>query len=372
MTSKKDILLTVNDINKIVKNAIPTNYIKITAEIRKPVIKNGHLYMDLKQDNNTVQAIVWRSKMTNDIKKLKDGDKITAQGKLGYYEARGTVNVHINKLLSTSGTGDLMVEYEKLKKDFENRGYFDKEIPLPNKLNNILILSSKSGAAIQDFYHVIESYNCDVKMTLIDVIVQGENCPKTIIDYLNNNDTDNYDLIVITRGGGSFEDLFGFCKAELAECVYNLEKPVLSAIGHQVDTTLLDYVADYKATTPTEAAHFIVKHNEKYKTEIKDKLIDYKDDIKDMLLNNVYELQQMKSKFNTIIKEIARKNIITQLNNNTKKLYLMKINTGIEITDKNNNIVTPDNLIDVLNNNIIIMNVGGKKVELNINSFKYY
>jgi exodeoxyribonuclease VII large subunit len=371
MSEKKQTLLSVNDINKIVKNSIPKGSIKIKAEIRKPVIKGGHLYMDLKQDNNTVQAIVWRSKVTNDIKKLKDGDNITAQGYLNYYEARGSINVIINKLLSTSGTGDLMLEYEKLKKDFEDKGYYNKELPLPSKLENILILSSKSGAAIQDFYHVIESYKCDVKMTLIDVSVQGDNCPKSIIDYLNSNDTADYDLVVITRGGGSFEDLFGFCKAELVECVYNLESPVLSAIGHQVDTTLLDYVADYKTTTPTEAAHFIVKHNEKYKTDIKDKLNDYKEDIKEMLLNNIYKLQQMKTKFNTLIKDIGKKIIINSISDDIKKLYSMKINTGIDITDKNNNTITIDNLTDILDEKIIIINVGGKKVELNINSYNF-
>ena len=135
-----------------------------------------------------------------------------------------------------------------------------------------------------------------VNQELVNVIVQGNDCPSNIIKYLEDNfiknSNDTFDLIVLTRGGGSFEDLFGFCKPELIECIYKLKIPLLSAVGHQIDTTLVDYIADIVAPTPSLAAQYIVDHNKKYVKELNHIKLSLLEQIKDdfseqnIILNN--------------------------------------------------------------------------------------
>lgn len=260
--------MNINELSMLIKKSLPKENIKLTAEVRQPKISNGHMYLNLKDNTGLISACIWKCNITNSIKELSDGDNITIRGNLNYYSGRGSLNFIIDKLLEKKGEGDLKVQYKKIMKEFENKGYFlpEKKLKLPERLNKILLLTSKNGAAIEDFYHTLENENCKIDHTLIDVIVQGSDCPSNICKVLNNSDTfkNNYDMIVITRGGGSFEDLFGFCQPELIETVYNLNVPVLSAIGHMVDTTLLDYVADFVAATPSLAGQFIVNHNKKY------------------------------------------------------------------------------------------------------------
>lgn len=293
--------MNINEISNLIKKSLPKESIKLTAEVRQPKISNGHMYLNLKDNTGLINACIWKSNITDNLKELSDGDNITIRGKLNYYSGRGSLNFIIDKLLEKKGEGDLKLQYKKIMKEFENKGYFlqEEKLVLPERLNKILLLTSKNGAAIEDFYHTLENENCKIDHTLIDVIVQGSECPSNICKVLNNLDTfkNNYDIVVITRGGGSFEDLFGFCQPELIETIHNLKVPVLSAIGHQIDTTLLDYVADYVAATPSLAGQFIVNHNRKYIDNLVIK--------KNIMLNNLI---------------INIKNKLDILNNNKRKI----------------------------------------------------
>ena len=333
--------MKVNDISELIKKALPNDNLKLCAEVRQPKISNGHMYLNLKDNSGMIGACVWKSNITSQIKELQDGDNIVVKGTLNYYSGRGSLNFIINKLLKKKGDGDLKLQYNKIMKDFEKRGYFlpDKKIKIPNKITNILLLTSKTGAAIEDFYHTLENSNC--KIEHIDVIVQGNNCPSNICKILKDPKTledKNYDMIIITRGGGSFEDLFGFCQPELIETVYDLNIPVLSAIGHQVDTTLLDYVADYVAATPSLAGQFIVNHN---KTYINTLIVK-----KNIMLNNLF---------------LNIKNKIDILNNQKRKVDNFKY----ELNDIK--IKIKQELYKKINNQNLILTESKKKVD----DFKY-
>ena len=284
----------IKDLSDLIKKNVPKDKITLVAEVREPKLRGGNMYLTLKDDNGYINCIIWKSNITKEISLLKEGSKIKVIGNLNFYQNRCSLSFVISKLLSIEGKGELMEEYDKTFKYYNDKGYFleSKKIKPPKIIKNILILTSKEGAAIQDFYYGIDNGGIKVEHELVNVIVQGNDCPSNIIKYLEENIIDkdlNYDMIVLTRGGGSFEDLFGFCKPELIECISKLKIPLLSAIGHQVDTTLVDYIADIVAPTPSLAAQFIVDHNKKYADELKHIKLSLLEQIKeDINEQNIY------------------------------------------------------------------------------------
>ncbi len=250
-----------------------------------------------------------------------------------------------------------------MKIAFEKKGYFleDNKLRVAKVIKKILILTSKNGDAIKDFYHCVEHNNLNLDDDFINVSVQGNDCPNSICKIIKSDEIyqNNYDMIVITRGGGSFEDLFGFCQKELIESVYKCKIPILSAVGHKQDTTLLDYVADYVAPTPSLAAQFIVDHNKKYT----DKLIFIKDNIKNELsdyihkeLNKIYlcerKLIEQKSEYQNFLEKI-KNNIIFDLNNSIMNLDKLdnkyQMTNNIKLFSNDNEINEYNSLIEILN-----------------------
>lgn len=338
----------IKDLSDLIKKNIPKDKITLIAEVREPKLRSGNMYLTLKDDNGYINCIIWKSNITNEISGLKEGSKIKVIGNLNFYQNRCSLSFVISKLLSIEGKGELMEEYDKTFKYYNDKGYFleSKKIKPPKVIKKILILTSKEGAAIQDFYYGIENGRIKVEQELVNVIVQGNDCPSNIIKYLEENIIDkdlDYDIIVLTRGGGSFEDLFGFCKPELIECIFKLKIPLLSAIGHQVDTTLVDYIADIVAPTPSLAAQFIVDHNKKYVEELKHIKISLLDQIKDdmneqhIILNNYknklsFYYENLKDYFYNCIKDSINKT----------KLEFFKIKTKYHF---DNNIIISDNKV---------------------------
>jgi len=371
----------IKDLSDLIKKNIPKEKITLVAEVREPKLRGGNMYLTLKDDNGYINCIIWKSNITNEIQSLKEGGKITVIGNLNFYQNRCSLSFVISKLLSIDGKGELMEEYEKIFKYYNDNGYFleSKKIKPPNVIKKILILTSKEGAAIQDFYYGIENGGIKIEQELVNVIVQGNDCPSNIIKYLENNIIDkdvDYDLIVLTRGGGSFEDLFGFCKPELIDCIHKLHIPLLSAIGHQVDTTLVDYVADIIAPTPSLAAQYIVDHNKKYVDElkyIKQSLLEQiKDDINDKnIIFNNYKNRLLVSYEN--LKEYFYNNIKESIVKSKTDLFKIKnkyqYNNNILIS--NEMIIEDDNIFeDLLKNKKEFSIIINKKV-FAFSNYKY-
>jgi len=325
--------LTITEFCNFIKEVIPNKKYLVSGEVNQLKNSHGHLYFTFKDSENSLSTTIWRNKIESLQINIKEGDKITVEGRLDFYSAMGKLNFIVDKIITNEGLGELLKKYEKIKDDFLKKGYFDvdrKKILKPI-IKNILVLTSETGAAYQDFIFTLENSGSKVNYDLIDVIVQGVDCPKNIcieMEKIKNDKDINYDLVIITRGGGSFQDLFGFSQPELIETIYNFNLPVLSAIGHQVDNPLSDLVSDYSTPTPTLAAQFIIDHNKKYTKnlqKIKQNLIEH---INMYSMNYLNKLNLLKTKINNKWDRVFRKNleneIITELHGMLRKLDLFE------------------------------------------------
>jgi exodeoxyribonuclease VII large subunit len=315
--TKNEHIFTVSELSDYLKSIISNKKIKVIGEVSQPVLRGGHLYFSLKDDSSNIKSIVWKSKNI-DKESISEGQKLTLECKLDFYGGNGTINLIVDKIITQDGSGELFIKYEKIKQEFTIKGYFDKsrKKQLPQIIKNILILTSEKGAALQDFIYNLDNNKSLINYDIQDVKVQGTDCPKTICEYLEQLKKTNiiYDLVVITRGGGSFEELFGFSQPELIESVYNFHLPVLSAIGHQVDNPLLDLIADISSPTPSLAAQFIVDYNKKFISGLE----KIRDNIKSDLLNEITERQNMLSKLNEKIYKLF--NRLVNLKNDCQNL----------------------------------------------------
>ncbi len=299
--------LEVKQLGETIKDSLPVEAIKVIGEVSQPKNFRGNLYLNLKDNYCNIKAIIWKSRYEDFKTEIKDGDKIVVEGKLDFYGGNGSISFIIDKLIKHGGEGELFKLYQKYKKEFEDKGYFlqDKKLPISKKIEDILLITSEQGAAIQDFIYAIDNNKSKLNYDIIDAPVQGIDCPRIIIQKLNKIDK-KYDIIVITRGGGSFEDLFGFSKPELIESIFKFDQPVLSAIGHQVDNSLLDLVADISSPTPSLAAQYIVDINKKFVSNLE----SIRDIVKNDLLQIFYdvgnELSKCEERINIIIYSFDR------------------------------------------------------------------
>lgn len=358
-----NIPITIKQLSDIIQNNLPIKTFTIKGEVSKPRTYNGHLFFILKDTKSSINGKIWSSTLQKINKQIKDGDNITVKGKLNYYGARGDVSFIISKLIKHDGTGDLFRLYQENKKMFQEKGYFDdsNKLPLPDVIKNVLILTSENGDAIQDFFHVLKDNGCLLKNKLINVSVQGNNCPKDICFQLNQLE-EIYDLIVITRGGGSIEDLFGFCKPKLIETVYQFNQPVLSAIGHKKDNTLLDFVADVNAPTPSLAGQFIVNHNKNYLKKLDNIKTNLQSILRQKLLEQNKNLNKLKEKlkyhslFLKRIQMTCQNNILNYIHRYQNELVLLlerlkrmsHIGESVKLYFKDKHIKNIDFLIRIL------------------------
>ena len=285
--------LEIKQLGEAIKEALPDKTYRVIGEVSQPKIFRGNVYLNLKDNYCNIKSIIWKTKYEEFNSEIKEGDKIIVKGKLDFYLANGSVSFIIEKLVKHDGEGELHQLFQKYKKKFEDLGYFlpTKKLKLPSTIEKILLITSEQGAAIQDFIYALDNNKSNLDYKIIDVPVQGNMCPSVIIQKLKMIE-DKYDAIVITRGGGSFEDLFGFSQPELVEAVHLFDQPVISAIGHQVDISLLDLVADVNCPTPSLAAQYIIDVNKKFILNLDEK----KDDVRDNLLGI----------FNQINKELGK------------------------------------------------------------------
>ncbi len=370
-------LLNISDLCNIIKNNLPITKFKIIGQVCQPKLSQGHLYLILQDKYTSIKAIIWKSTYENMSNKINEGDNITVIGKLNYYTLTGTVNIVIEKIITNNGIGELEIKYNLLKKEFESKNYFAKEnkILLPLIIKKILIITSSTGAAIQDFIFNLENNQSKINYEILDVPVQGSDSPNIISKKLLNI-TDYYDVIIIMRGGGSYQDLFGFSDPQLIEAVYKFKEkkiPILSAIGHQIDNPLLDLVADYSSPTPSLAGQFLVDINKMYISKLNNIKNNYKQDI----INKLYEKQKKLSKLqNSLYNNFNNiRNITYKFNNDirnelvNKKIkleYLLKSldNPYIELFNLDLKKINNEEEINI--NDLLLMKWNNKKFKIKI------
>ena len=219
----------------------------------------GHIYFSIKDENSKINAIMFSSNAKKLLFKPVDGSKILVTGRIAIYEATGGYQIYVDEMLE-DGVGNLYIAYEKLKQDLSKEGLFDEKYKkkIPKMPERIGVVTAPTGAAIKDIISTIKRRFPICDIFLFPSLVQGENAKDDIVSKIKIADSYNLDVLIVGRGGGSIEDLWPFNEEIVARAIFDCKTPIISAVGHEIDFTIADYVADLRAPTPTGAAEMAV------------------------------------------------------------------------------------------------------------------
>ena len=257
-------ILSVTDINKYVKTLFENDPLLPEVSVRGEITNfkahyTGHLYFTLKDEYSTIKCVMFKGYSQFLKFKPADGMKVVIKGQVSCFERDGVYQIYC-KSMSPEGLGDLYLAYEQLKEKLNKEGLFDDihKKPIPFLPKRVGVITSRTGAVIRDIINVSTRRYPNVDLLVYPAAVQGVNVASTVIEGLKTfNKLKNVDVIIIARGGGSFEDLFGFNDEALAREVFASQIPVVSAVGHETDFTICDFVSDLRAPTPSAAAELV-------------------------------------------------------------------------------------------------------------------
>ena len=256
--------LTVRQVNQYIKSLLGKDYVLGHLVVRGEVSEckyhpSGHLYFTLKDDSGILKCVMFASDRAGLKFRLEVGNEVTVSGRISIYERSGSYQLYAHKIERT-GAGELYARYEALKKKLSEQGMFDEiyKRAIPRYAKCIGIVTASSGAAIRDIVNVATRRNPHIHLILAPVTVQGEEAPASIVAGLKAIAEQPVDVVIVGRGGGSIEDLWAFNDERVAQAVFDCPVPVISAVGHESDTTITDYVADLRAPTPSAAAELAV------------------------------------------------------------------------------------------------------------------
>ncbi len=281
--NSSDKIVGISELTRRIKRLLEGGFSSVAVQGEVSNFKHhqpsGHLYFTLKDDNASLNAVMWRSRASMLSFTPVDGMKVVASGRITVYEVRGNYQLDVLGMRPL-GTGDLQIAFERLKQKLFEEGLFAEEhkLPLPDYPGRIGIVTSPTGAVLQDMLNVLRRRFPGVEVVIAPVKVQGPGASLEIAEAIRVlNSLNLVDVIVLARGGGSLEDLWPFNEEIVARAVYNSILPVVSAIGHEVDYSIADFVADMRAPTPSAAAELIVPERSA---------------IIEVLRNNAYTMQE--------------------------------------------------------------------------------
>ena len=364
--------VTVTQLNKYLKDRFDEdenlNAILVKGEISN--FKNhytGHLYFTLKDENSLIKCIMFKSYAEKLTFNIKDGMKVMVFGSVSVFERDGVYQIYVKSAFE-DGMGDLHEKFEKLKASLEKEGLFEethkKKIPLYPKI--IGVLTSQTGAVIRDIINVSTRRNPNVYIRLFPVPVQGPGAAEKIAEKIKiMNENKLADALIIGRGGGSLEDLWPFNEEVVARAIYNSEIPIISAVGHETDFTIADFVADLRAPTPSAAAEIavpdiyelkqkILSYQQRYKISLKKKIEIMKLRYEKCMKSRIFTdpTRQIKDKYIVLDQYIKTiENVIKNIQKEKKTKYIeiiTKLDTlsplktllrGYTLTEKNNKII---------------------------------
>ena len=265
---------TVSQINSYIKNMFLRDFalsnICISGEVSNCKYHTaGHIYFTLKDENASIACVMFASRRDGLSFRLSDGQKVEARGQVSVYEKGGSYQLYARSI-RLSGQGELFERYLRLKQELEDMGMFDKmyKKELPRYAMNIGVVTSPTGAVIRDICNVSYRRNPYVRLVLCPALVQGEGAAESLIRGIHRLDAMGLDVIIMGRGGGSLEDLWAFNDEGLARAIFEAETPIVSAVGHETDFTIADFVADMRAPTPSAAAELCNFEYEAFEREL--------------------------------------------------------------------------------------------------------
>ncbi len=306
----QDNILSVGELTGFIKNLLEDNFhgIFVTGEISNfKKHSSGHRYFSLKDNSAQISCTMWKHRMLDFVP--EDGMKVIIEGRITVYPPRGNYQIDVYDM-KPAGLGDLYLAFEALKKELEEKGYFapDLKKPIPHLPMKIGVATSPTGAAIRDILSTLERRMPAAEILLRPAIVQGDNSGQDIAKAIKELDKLNPDLIIAGRGGGSIEDLWGFNTREAADAVFNCNAPLISAVGHETDFTITDFVADVRAATPTAAAEIASRIT---KDDLNEKLQKTEDDIYSILIDYI---DRKRDNLENLFKENIKNKISDKIN----------------------------------------------------------
>lgn len=255
---------TVTQMNSYIKNMFRQDFVLNRISIKGEISNckyhtSGHIYFTLKDEGGVLSAVMFASQAASLKFRLDNGMKVVVQGRIDVYERDGKYQLYASSV-TMDGIGDLYKRYEQLKEHFEEMGYFAREYkrPIPEFARRIGIVTASTGAAVHDIMNISYRRNPYVSLYLYPAQVQGDMAKYSIVKGINLLDAMNLDVIIVGRGGGSYEDLWAFNEEIVVEAIFNANTPIISAVGHETDFTIADFVADLRAPTPSAAAELAV------------------------------------------------------------------------------------------------------------------
>ncbi len=304
--------LSVTDVNTYLKTIMDNdpflNYVYIKGEISNLKFHTrGHLYFSLKDENSKINAVMFNYKNMNIDFVPEDGMNVLVKGKISVFVNGGSYQITVTNM-KQDGIGNLYILFEELKKKLKNEGLFDEEHKkkLPRIPKKIGVITASTGAAVRDIISTINRRFPLAEIILFPSLVQGTGAKENLVKMIETADKSDVDVIILGRGGGSIEDLWAFNEEIVARAVYNAKKPIVSAVGHEIDFTICDFVADLRAPTPTGAAELVVPS----KLEIQKYLSDYNSRLLSVITSKI-------STYKTTLKKLENSYIL----NNPKSMY---------------------------------------------------
>lgn len=312
--------LTVTELNNYIKKTLDNDFILNNLLVKGEISNlkyhtSGHIYFSLKDSSSKINCVMFKSNTLELDFKIEEGMEVIVGGRCSIYQGTGSLQLYVN-IIQKEGLGKLHIKFEKLKDKLLKEGYFDEsnKIEIPKFPKRIGVVTSETGAVIRDIINVTRRRNSLVDIVLYPAKVQGEGAYKTIIEGINYfNLNKNVDVIIIGRGGGSIEELWSFNEEIVAREVFKSKIPIISAVGHETDFTICDFVADMRAPTPSAAAEIATPSL----NDLEFKLNNIKNRMSKSLINQVkldeHRLNSVFERINNYLKSYIIKDNIIQL-----------------------------------------------------------
>lgn len=351
---QKPRVLSVSQINFYIKSIIENDgslqFVLVTGEISNLTVhqRSGHIYLSLKDSNSVISAVMFAGNARRLKFRIENGMKVICRGRISVYEPSGRYQLYIEDM-QPDGVGALTLAFEQLKKSLAQKGLFDNahKKPLPKFPKTIGVITSPTGAAVQDITNIIRRRFPSADIVLAPVLVQGESAPEQLVRAVNKFSASKIaDVLIIGRGGGSAEDLWAFNDEQLAYAVYNCETPIISGVGHETDFTICDFVADVRASTPSAAAELAVPDRQ----ELMSYYFKQKQYISAMLDRKIktaqLRLENQQRRMSASSPKLKAEQLEKQLSAKSEKLTRFM---NIYISDKENKLIAAKGKLDGLN-----------------------
>lgn len=318
---------TVKQVNVYIKNMFTQDFMLNRVYIKGEVSNckyhtSGHIYFSLKDESGTIACIMFAGQRSGLSFRMSEGQQVIVLGSISIYERDGKYQLYAKEIM-LDGSGLLYEKYESLKKELSEMGMFSKEYkkPIPRFAHKIGIVTAPTGAAVRDIIHIAKRRNPYVQLLLYPALVQGEGAAASIVSGIQQLEHQHPDIIIVGRGGGSIEDLWAFNEEIVARAIFECQIPIISAVGHETDTTIADYVADLRAPTPSAAAELAVYEH----ITVINTLNNYEAQLRGVLMRNIEREKMKERQYALRLKYLHPKNML-----NEKKQYAMDLEEQIK------------------------------------------